>query len=497
MLIADGGDLNPKMLLRWQSYLSRTRKGHDPVFAPWHALAALPEAEFAARSKALCAGLSASASPAHPINPRVARALADAPPGSLAELARLYGKILNEVEAIWQEASRRAHLNGREPDPLPDPALEQLRQVLHGPDAPADVPMAPFGDLALLPDRPSQAKLQELRTAVQDWLVKGPGAPPRAISLEDSPTPIEPRVFLRGNPNNPGEPVSRRLPALLANVNPEPFRAGSGRLELARAIVDRKNPLTARVLVNRVWMLHFGSPLVATPGDFGTRSEPPTHPELLDHLACAFMEEGWSLKALHRRIMLSSTYQQSSADRSEARAVDPENTLYSRMNRRRLDFEAMRDALLCVSGRLDRSLGGPSFPSLTDPGARRRTLYATIDRLGLPGLYRTFDFPDPNVTSPRRDQTTVPPQALFLMNHPLVRSAAEALAGRRDVVALNDPAARVNRLFRLVYGRASRRRGLTRPILPRRPAHPLGVVLPGPPHGQRVRVRGLNRGIAR
>ena len=236
--------------------------------------------------------------------------------------------------------------------------------------------MAPFGDLALLPDRPSQAKLQELRTAVQDWLVKGPGAPPRAISLEDSPTPLEPRVFLRGNPNNLGEPVPRRLPALLANVNPEPFRAGSGRLELARAIVDRKNPLTARVLVNRVWMHHFGSPLVATPGDFGLRSDPPTHPELLDHLACAFMEEGWSLKALHRRIMLSSTYQQSSDDRSEARAVDPENTLYWRMNRRRLDFEAMRDALLCVSGRLDRSIGGPSFPSLTDPGARRRTLYA-------------------------------------------------------------------------------------------------------------------------
>ena len=166
------------------------------------------------------------------------------------------------------------HLNGREPAPLPDPALEQLRQVFHGPDAPADVPMAPFGDLALLPDRPSQAKLQELRTAVQDWLVKGPGAPPRAISLEDSPTPVEPRVFLRGNPNNPGEPVPRRLPALLASVNPEPFRAGSGRLELARAIVDRKNPLTARVLVNRVWMHHFGSPLVATPGDFGTAERP-------------------------------------------------------------------------------------------------------------------------------------------------------------------------------------------------------------------------------
>ena len=181
------------------------------------------------------------------------------------------------------------------------------------------------------------------------------------------------------------------------------------------------------MLVNRVWMHHFGTALVATPGDFGLRSEPPTHPELLDHLAATFMDEGWSLKALHRRIMLSSTYQQSSDDRSELRAVDPENALYGRMNRRRLDFEAMRDALLAVAGRLDHSIGGPPFASPTDPATRRRTLYAQIDRLNLPGLYRTFDFPDPNATSPRRDQTTVPPQALFLMNHPFVRAEAEAM----------------------------------------------------------------------
>ena len=194
--------------------------------------------------------------------------------------------------------------------------------------------------------------------------------------------------------------------------NGEPFRDGGGRLELARAIACRDNPLTARAIVNRVWMHHFGTPLVATPGDFGLRSEPPTHPELLDHLASRFMEEGWSIKSLHRRIMLSSTYQQRSDDRSEARALDPENTLYWRVNRRRLDFEATRDALLAVSGRLSGRIGGPPMPSLTGTEPRR-TIYGFIDRLNLPGLYRTFDFPDPTHDQPRRDQTTVAPQACF------------------------------------------------------------------------------------
>ncbi|MFO0888519.1 MAG: PSD1 and planctomycete cytochrome C domain-containing protein [Isosphaeraceae bacterium] len=453
MLIADGTDLNPKMLLRWQTYLARTRKNFDPVFAPWHALAGNPGPGAEARTREVLRELATANDPARRVNRVVVKRLADAPPRTLAELAAAYGKVLGEVEKLWQETARRAALNRTAPQPLPDPDLEQLRQVFHGPDAPPNLPLAPFGDLALLPDRPSQARFQELRTAVQDWLVKGAGAPPRAISLEDSAQPLDPRVFLRGNPNNLGDAVPRRLPQLLADLNPEPFREGSGRLEFARAIVDPRNPLTTRVLVNRVWMHHFGRPLVATPGDFGLRSDPPSHPDLLDHLAASFMEESWSLKKLHRRIMLSSAYQQASEDRSEAWAVDPENLLYWRANRRRLDLESMRDALLAVSGRLDRGVGGPSFAGVTDPSARRRTIYAHIDRLTLPGIFRTFDFPDPNATSPRRDQTTVAPQALFFMNHPFVRTAAEALAGRPDVIGLKDPGARLERLFRLAYGR--------------------------------------------
>jgi hypothetical protein len=334
------------------------------------------------------------------------------------------------------------------------PALEELRRVLHGADSPADVPLDPFGELALLPDRPSQAKLKELRDALQKWLTAGPGAPARAMALEDSGTPYEPRVFIRGNPNNPGDRVPRQFLALASGTDRAPFRDGGGRLELARAIAARDNPLTARALVNRVWMHHFGTPLVATPGDLGLRSEPPTHPELLDHLAARFMDGGWSIKALHRQIVLSATYQQRSADRPEARGIDPENALYWRMNRRRLDLEAIRDAMLAVSGRLDGRLGGPPMADLVESGANRRTLYGFLDRLNLPGLYRTFDFPDPNATSPKRDQTTVAPQALFLMNHPFAIDSARALLRRGDVIGERGDDAKVARLYRVLYGRA-------------------------------------------
>ena len=176
MLIADGTDLNPSMLVRWQAYLSRTRKEHDPVFALWHALAALPEPAFADRARGVIDRL---ASADLPVNSVIARALVEGSPRSMADVARIYGEVLNRVEPLWQDAERRVALDGRRPGPLPVPALESLRRVFHGPDSPPEVPMDPFGDLALLPDRPSQAKARELQTALQKWLTEGP-APRRA-----------------------------------------------------------------------------------------------------------------------------------------------------------------------------------------------------------------------------------------------------------------------------------------------------------------------------
>jgi hypothetical protein len=296
--------------------------------------------------------------------------------------------------------------------------------------------------------------LQKLRKAVEKWRMDGPGAPPRANVLVDAAMPYEPYVFRRGNPNNRGTAVPRRFLGVLSTSTRQPFAHGSGRLELARAIADRQNPLSARVLVNRIWLHHFGKPLVGTPSDFGLRSEPPTHPHLLDHLSATFMDNGWSIKKLHRLILLSAAYQQKCDDRPDCNRLDPENTLLWRMNRRRLDFEALRDALLAVSGRLDRSMGGPPVSDIQAPSSRRRTLYGFLDRLHVPGLLRAFDFPSPDASSPRRDTTTIPQQALFLMNHPFVLECARQLVRNPEIATERDCARRVERLYLRLYGRA-------------------------------------------
>ncbi len=171
------------------------------------------------------------------------------------------------------------------------------------------------------------------------------------MTMADEPNPHNERVFIRGNSGNRGEEAVRQFLPCLAGDRLKPFSQGSGRLELAQAIASRDNPLTARVIVNRVWLHYFGAGLVRTPSDFGLRSDPPTHPELLDFLARRLMDDDWSLKKLQRRIVLSSTYQQSSHETDEMRRRDPDNLLLGRMNRRRLDFEALRDSLLAVSAR--------------------------------------------------------------------------------------------------------------------------------------------------
>ena len=283
--------------------------------------------------------------------------------------------------------------------------------------------------------------------------------PPRAMVLRDAPKPVDPHIFVRGNPGRPGKAVPRQFLEILAGPDRKPFASGSGRLELARAIVDPANPLTARVLVNRVWQWHFGQALVTTPSDFGLRSDPPSHPGLLDDLARSFLESAWSIKALHRRIMLSSTYQQSSDPRPDCLERDPQNRLLWRYNRQRLDFEAMRDSVLAVTGTLDRTMGGPSIALQEPPLPTRRTVYGFIDRQNLDGVYRTFDFAVPDATSPKRFVTTVPQQALFLMNSPFVQQQASQLAAslEREVSpGLNTKPSenQVCRLYRRVLSRS-------------------------------------------
>jgi hypothetical protein len=257
---------------------------------------------------------------------------------------------------------------------------------------------------------------------------------PQTLHIVEDATPQDLNVFVRGNVENKGAVVPRRFLRVLCNGEPAPFKDGSGRKELAAAIANRDNPLTARVMVNRLWGLLFGRPLVASPSNFGNSGERPTHPDLLDYLAERFTSNGWSIKSLMREMLMSSTYRQSSGlrvqgSRKDNRAsADPANILLWRMNRRRLTVEQWRDAVLLVSGQLDES-GGKS-QEVDDPNNRKRTLYARISRLKLNDLLMQFDYPDANIHAERRSVTTTAMQKLFMLNSPFMLSAAKAMATR-------------------------------------------------------------------
>ena len=296
-----------------------------------------------------------------------------------------------------------------------------------------------------------KAEFAALKQRLDDLKKTAPQKYAFAHSLTDEKA-ANMKLHIRGSPNRTGDEVPRRFLAILADAEPPAFSQGSGRLELARAVASPDNPLTARVIVNRLWQQHFGRGIVSTPSNFGKTGERPTHPELLDYLARRLVTQGWSLKALHRDILLSAIYRQSSAHRPAASEIDPDNKLLWRMNRRRLDVEEWRDALLAVTGSLDMAVGGPSG-SLAAADFRRRTLYATVSRHNLDGFLRLFDFPDPNITSERRTVTTVPLQQLFVLNGDFMVREAKALAARVAAEGGSDEATRIRRAYRLLFGR--------------------------------------------
>ncbi len=262
------------------------------------------------------------------------------------------------------------------------------------------------------------------------------------LLMVDANRAVEPVIFIRGNPANRGDRIPRRFLDCLSDGSAKPYQNGSGRLEMARAITSPDNPLTARVWVNRVWLKLFGQGLVTTPSDFGTRCDPPSHPLLLDWLASRFVEEGWSTKWLIRTLVTSRTYRQASSDRAECCEVDPENRLLWRMPRKRLDLEALRDSLLVAAGRLDTTMGGPSVKLTQQPFPTRRSVYAFVERQNLPNFFRTFDFAGPDTHSPKRPYTTVPQQALYMMNSPFAMEQATYLAAAsREEAAATEPQA--------------------------------------------------------
>jgi len=469
-------DINPVIVRQWETYLYRGRRKSDPVFAPWEAYAALPAADFGG-SAHVYEQLVSIDDPRRRANPLVLELFANSPPSSMKEVAQRYGKLFGDIDKAWREAVGLARTNKTALPTGLDPNREPIREVLYGPDSPAAVPQGALVDIEWFFEESARVELAKLQAEIDRLIIKSPGAPPYAVTLEDRPNPRNPRVFLRGNPANKGEEVPRQCLQVIAGPNRRPFENGSGRLELARAIASKENPLTARVMVNRIWQHHFGAGLVKSASDFGTRSDPPSHPELLDWLAVRFMSEGWSLKRLHRLIMLSSVYQQGSLEQerdfipaiaysakqqqSPRRSVDaspaqldPENRLLWRMNAQRLDFESLRDSLLAASGELEWRIGGKPAELFKTTFTPRRSVYGYIDRQFLPGVFRVFDFANPDLHIPQRSDTTVPQQALFFMNSPFVIDRARTLVGRSEIRAAAEPRKRIEQLYHLLYQRA-------------------------------------------
>ena len=441
--ISGPDDMNPIIVRQWDAYLYKTKREFHPVFAPWHAYRALPEKDFATRAARVKLD-------GEKVNPLVRDAFSSNAPTSMREVAQRYGEIFAKVDEAWR-AEIKATGSTNSGRVLTDPAAEEVRQVLYGSESPATVPDGAVVDIEWFFDEDGRVQLQKLQAEIERWMLKAPGAPPHAVILTDRPQPRNTRVFVRGNPANRAEEVPRQFLEVIDGADRKPFQHGSGRLEMSGAIASRDNPLTARVMVNRVWMHHFGAGLVKTPSDFGTRCETPSHPELLDWLALRFMDDGWSVKKLHRLIMLSSVYQQST--RGSSNEKDPENKWLARMTPRRLDFESMRDSMLLATGELDPAMGGKGVDLFTKPFSARRTVYGYIDRQFVPGVLRMFDFANPDLHIPQRPDTTVPQQALFFMNSPFVVERARAVVHRDGVQKAGTPEKRVQQLYKAIFGR--------------------------------------------
>ena len=363
----------------------------------------------------------------------------------LSELRRRKESLEEEAKSAGEDASSDVKVaGGPAPGAEADPLAKQLKET--------------NDEIALLEfNRPS---------------------PPYAFAVRDVEAPADIRINLRGNAHMLGDVAPRSfIKVLMWDESPVLSYRASGRLELAEWIANEKNPLTAKVFVNRVWQHLFGVGLVPSVNNFGLRGEKPSHPKLLDFLAVRFVEQGWSVKKLVREIVLSRAYRQSSAHSDEGSAKDPENRLLWRMNRRRLEGEAMRDAILSITGALDLTAGGPSLPldipgnvSLGKPAEfrdeaklpeellARRTIYLPVLRksqLKTLDVLNLFDFPDVNQVTGARTVTTVPTQALYLMNAPFLHEQSQLLAARA-VQAAPDTEPRVDWLIPRVLGRLAR-----------------------------------------
>lgn len=460
-------DLRPPIVNRWRRLVARRMKPDDPVFGPWHDLiqngSAVEKdlstlaAEWKQRgvdgrvTGAVLAGLQNGSTGTAGAAPNTSAAAAFTP----ETVARIYGRLL------YQASQTSIYIPG---DPL--------SELIAGPASPC---WFNESQTWYYLSRHEKDKYGGMVNELDTLATASPHAAARAMVMRDSDEPSQPVVFRRGDPTQPGDPVPRQFLQVLSPNERRPFGPGSGRLDLARSITSPENPLTARVWVNRVWMHHFGEPLVENPSDFGLRTERPLHHELLDFLATELVRNNWQLKPVHRLILTSAAWQRSSvfhgddllmtnttnsataavtADQrrqlTKQQAEDPGNRLLWRGNRRRLDTESMRDSLLAISGQLDPQMYGRPV-SLDEPSNRRRTVYAMVERQSIPGIVRSFDVASADSSVARRTMTTVPQQALFAMNSAFMTQIAESLAGR---LTKGEPASRIDQLYQFVFVRS-------------------------------------------
>lgn len=430
------------------------RVGLHAIFKPWFAFTSLERGgvgNFRSKAPALAQKIAARKDEFKMVNPRLAYAFRGAAPRSIEEVAAIYGGLFRKAEeqvATQNKISSSSRLR--------DPQLEAFRGVTYMAGSDLDSERAAkqtsFDKVRRFVSRGMQGQEVRLKTRIAELEMSHPGAPARAMVMRDKGKPENSPLFIRGESRSRGDIVPRQY-IKIVNSKRRPYpNTDSGRVRMAMEIASEQNPLTARVLVNRIWQHLFGEGFVMTPDDLGVQSDPPSNGELIDYLSAEFMENGWSIKKTIKQIVMSSVYRQSSDGNPRYAQIDPQNRLLWRQNIRRLEFEPLRDSILAIGGTLDKTIGGKPF-NLSDENSRRRTIYARIDRGSLPEVFNHFDFANPDMTSGKRYETTVPQQALFMMNSPLVVELAKKLVSRKDFLSLEAPGDRIELLYELIFQR--------------------------------------------
>ncbi len=442
---AEQPKLLPSLVAQWVKVLAATQDDPKSILTAWRQLV---------RTKQLVIDETS------PHN-GVARLLGEAQPASLSELAERYERLFADAANAWSEL--KATESGKSATALADPVLEAARVFIadsKGPFAVPDDIESTFTPDVVAKLKVGREEITRLEQAVPKFS--------EVMAVADM-KPENLKIHLRGSHLTLGREVPRQLPRILTSNVPQPFAEGSGRLQLAQWLVSPSHPLTSRVMVNRVWQWHFGQGLVRSVDNFGRLGERPSHPALLDWLADELSRgerNSWSLKSLHRQLTALATYRMSTTHAANAALVDPENRLLWRFHRQRLEVEPMRDALLFVSGQLDETTGGTLLPTANrayvtstanvNPAvynSNRRSIYLPVVRSALFQVFTAFDFADPSTLNGQRDQTTVAPQALFMMNSEFVLSQSRTLAERLLAHNSFTTPDRIRELYELTYSR--------------------------------------------